>query len=122
MFNPCLCLVSYKRICWIIVLWLTFVFIAFASFCQEEFLAMCYKIETIIGGKLNPFGCAHSDCVNELRLPAPCWGDWGMTGLFSTRFVFMNCSNFIWSLPGKTGCCDGRGPTPVLCSLHRQSK
>lgn len=76
MFNPCLCLVSYKRISRIIVLWLMFVFIAFASFCQE-FLAMCYKIETIIVGKLNPFGCAHSDCVNELRLPVPCCSrDW----------------------------------------------
>lgn len=77
MFNPCLCLVSYKRIRRIIVLGLMFVFIAFASFCQEEFLAMCCKIATITEGKLNPFGCAHSDCVNELRLPIPCcsW-DW----------------------------------------------
>lgn len=33
-----------------------FVFIAFASFCQEEFLAMCYRIEAIMEGKLNPLG------------------------------------------------------------------
>lgn len=38
MFNPCLCLVSYKRISRIIVLWHMFVFIGFASFCQEELL------------------------------------------------------------------------------------
>lgn len=77
MFNPCLCLVSYKRISWIIVLWLMFVFIGFASFCQEELLEMCYKMETIMEGKFNPFGCTHFDCVNELRLPVPCcsW-DW----------------------------------------------
>lgn len=51
MFNPCLCVVSYKRSAGS----LYFGCIAFASFCQDEFLAICCKIETITEWKLNLF-------------------------------------------------------------------
>lgn len=121
-------IVNRSQLCLILVyVWLVtkgsvgslyFGFIAFVSFCQEEFLAICCRIETITEWKLNLFVCAHSDCVNELKLPVLCcsW-DWyyslhvsgqERTGLSSTCFMLINCSNVLWSLPGKKDSC---GPT-----------